>query len=418
MSRTLAKKLAQVKPGTLFVGVDLGRDRNVAVIINGGAQRLAKMSFPHDQGGYAYFRRRLRKLQAKHEASALLVGMEPSNYFWKLLATELERHQLPYRLVNPYTVKKHREGDQLDRSKDDVRDAFAIADLLRTGKFTETQLLHGAYAELRQYATLYERLRCEIVRQKNRLHSGVGQLFPELTRVFKDPSGKTARAMLYNHAVAAVICDLSVESFIAGVQADFEGQRMCVAKLRRAHGLAANSVGLQDGVQALQLMVKQELQTLAVLERQWEEARETLVDTFLALPESHYMLSIHGLGLVSAAIILAEIGDPSHYHHGRQWIKLAGSQPMPNLSGRKTRSRTPMSRKGRPRLRTTLYFAVMRLVQLDDAFGREYLRFQQRDKNPLTKMQALGALMNKLLRILWALVRKQTFYNPAFVHAG
>ena len=77
-----------------------------------------------------------------------------------------------------------------------------------------------------------------------------------------------------------------------------------------------------------------------------------------------------------------------------------------------------MSRKGRSRLRSTLFFAVMRLVQVDDAFAREYLRFRQRQDNPLTKMQALGALMNKLLRILWALVRKRTFYNPAFVHAG
>ena len=142
-----------------------------------------------------------------------------------------------------------------------------------------------------------------------------------------------------------------------------------------------------------------------------------MIDCFLALPESRYLLSIDGLGLVSAATILAEIGDPSHYHNGRAWIKLAGSQPTPNLSGRKTRSQTPMSRKGRPQLRTALFYAVLRLVQVDDAFAREYLRLQQREKNPLTKMQALGALMNKLLRILWALVRQQTFYNPAFVHA-
>ena len=418
MSRTLAKKLAQVKPGTLFVGVDLGLDRNVAVIINEGGQRLAKFAFPHTQDGYAYFRRRLRKLQSHHEAPAMLVGMEPSNYLWKLLAAELEKHQLAYRLVNPFTVKKHREGDQLDRSKDDVRDAFTIADLLRTGKFTETQLLHGDYAELRQVATMYERLRCEITRQKNRLHSAVGQLFPEVKGVFKDLTGLTAVAMLRNHAAAAVIRELSEEEFVAAVRRDYDGRRLCVSKLRQAHALAAISVGLQDGVQALQLMVQQQLQILALLDRLWEQAREALVDTFLALPESRYLLSIHGLGLVSAASILAEIGDPSHYHHGRQWIKLAGIQPTPNLSGRKTRSQTPMSRKGRPRLRTTLFFAVMRLVQVDDAFAREYLRLQQRDKNPLTKMQALGALMNKLLRVLWALVRKQTFYDPAFAHPG
>jgi transposase len=379
---------------------------------------LAKFAFPHTQDGYAYFRRRLRKLQRYHQAPATLVGMEPTNYLWKLLAAELERYQLAYRLVNPFTVKKHREGDQLDRSKDDVRDAFTIADLLRTGKYTETRLLHGPYAELRQYATRCERLRCEITRCKNRLHSAVGQLFPEVKRVFKDLTGQTAVAMFQNHAAAAVIRDLSEGDFIAAVRRDYQGSRLCLTKLRQAHALAAMSVGLQDGVQALQFMIQQQLQTLALLEKQRTEAREAVIDCFLTMPESRYLLSIDGLGLVSAATILAEIGDPSHYHHGRQWIKMAGSQPTPNLSGRKTRSRTPMSRKGRPRLRTTLFFSVMRLVQVDDAFAREYLRLQQRDKNPLTKMQALGALMNKLLRILWALMRKQTFYNPAFVHAG
>ena len=52
------------------------------------------------------------------------------------------------------------------------------------------------------------------------------------------------------------------------------------------------------------------------------------------------------------------------------------------------------------------------------AFAREYLRLQQREKNPLTKMQALGVLMNKLLRILWALMRNRTFYNPGSEHAA
>jgi transposase len=121
--------------------------------------------------------------------------------------------------------------------------------------------------------------------------------------------------------------------------------------------------------------------------------------------------------LISAAIILAEIGDPSRYTSGRQLIKLAGTQPVLNTSGRKTRSKTPMSHKGRPRLRTTLFFAVLRLVQIDDTFAREYLRLQTRKKNPLTKMQALGVLMNKLLRILWALMRNCTFYDSDFQRA-
>ena len=63
--------------------------------------------------------------------------------------------------------------------------------------------------------------------------------------------------------------------------------------------------------------------------------------------------------------------------------------------------------RGRP-----LFFAVMRLVRLDRAFAQAYQQLKQRAKNPLTPMQALGALMNKLLRIVWALIRQRTFYQP------
>ena len=177
--RTLSKKLAGVKPGTLFVGVDLALDRNVAVVIDGQARQRDRFGFPNDADGYAYFERRLRQVQEKHQAPAVLVGMEPTNYFWKLLAADLEARQIPYRLVNPYTVKKHREGDQLDRSKNDARDGFVIADLLRTGKFTQTQLLQGPYAELRQYVVQYDRLQNDLRRHKSLVSNTAGQLFPD-----------------------------------------------------------------------------------------------------------------------------------------------------------------------------------------------------------------------------------------------
>ena len=73
-----------------------------------------------------------------------------------------------------------------------------------------------------------------------------------------------------------------------------------------------------------------------------------------------------------------------------------------------------MSHQGRPRLRTLLYFACLRMVQYDPRFAQLYAELQRRKDNPLTKMQALGVLMNKLLHIWWALIHNQIFYNPSF----
>ena len=413
-SKTLARKLADVKPGTIFVGVDLGLDSNTAVVITEKAVRLARFSFPNDRDGYDYFHRRLTALREKNCVPGVLVGMEPTNYFWKLLVTDLEPRQIPYRLINPYTVKKHREGDQLSRSKDDNRDAFTIADLLRTGKFTLTRLLHGNYAELRQAARLYSRLQRDIRRQKNIVHTSAVQLFPELGRFFADLSGYTAKAMLRNHGSAVAISRLGQEAFIAAVRSDFHGQRLRLSKLRRLHAFASSSIGLREGLQALQLALRMHIDTLSALQCHLEQARRVLVDAFLVLSEAQYMLSMPNLGLITAALILSEIGDPANFSNSQQLVKLAGTQPVPNTSGRKSRSLTPMSHKGRPRLRTCLYFAVMRLIQYDPVFIREYARLQTREKNPLTKMQAIGALMNKLLRIQWPLMRNRTYYNPDY----
>ena len=169
----IARQFVQVQPGTLHVGVDLALEKNVVVVINEKAQRLDRFSFPQDRGGYDYFLQRMEGLRQKHQASEVVVAMEPSNYFWKLLAKELEEKKIPYRLVNAYTVKKHREGNQLDRSKDDRRDAGQIAELSRNGHYTQTRLQKGAYEELRQYATLHDQL-IQAIRPGEERSVGIG----------------------------------------------------------------------------------------------------------------------------------------------------------------------------------------------------------------------------------------------------
>jgi len=412
MSSTLTKKLAQVKPGTLFLGVDLGLKQNVCVVLNDQARQLQRFSFATSRSGYEVFAERWERLQEKHPQADLLVGMEPTNFFWQLLAADLEQRQRPYRLVNPYTVKKHREGDNLDRSKDDQRDGFTIADLLRTGKFTQTQLQTGVYAQLRMYAPVYARLRTELARCKTLLWAAVGQVFPELTQVFGDFTGQTARAMLRRHACAYRVQQLSLPEFLQAVRQDLRCRKMSRKKLVLAHQLAAQSIGLREGLEALQHAIQVYLSLYETLETQFEALRHGLVEQFQRLPEAAVMLTIQGLGVVNAALILAELGNPQRYTSGRQWVKLAGSQPTPNSSGQQTASRTPMSKKGRARLRTWLFYACLRLVQTNPAFHRWYRRLCNREHHPLPPMQALGALMNKLLRILWALLKGQVAFDP------
>ena len=179
----------------------------------------------------------------------------------------------------------------MNRSKDNPRDAFTISKLLRTGKYTKTRLLRGEYVEL------YDRLRRDIRRQKVLISKLAGQLFPELTSVFKDFAGATALAMLRQ---------MSLETFIAAVRADFWARRMQVAKLRLAHRQAARSVGVVDGIQALQLALRLHIETRKRLESQLEEAHAALTDTLLT-----FRLILDSFSIVCFARIAIPTARPS-----------------------------------------------------------------------------------------------------------
>jgi transposase len=101
---TVAKKLAAIKPGTLLAGVDLGLDSLVVVVLDTDGRRVDRFKTEHSRDGYAYLSNRLRRLIQPPASSAIWIGMEPTNYYWKLLATYLQQQGVPFRLVNPLTV--------------------------------------------------------------------------------------------------------------------------------------------------------------------------------------------------------------------------------------------------------------------------------------------------------------------------
>lgn len=410
---TVANKLAQVTPGTLLAGVDLGLDSLAIVVLDSNGHRVDRFKVTQSHDGYATLQERLHRAVRQQLASGVLVGMEPTNYYWKQVGTFLNQGHLPFRLVNPYTVKRHREGDQLDRAKDDWRDARMIVELLRTGKFTETRLRTGLYAELQIGHATYWRLRHARGRQLTLLTNSVRQVFPEFQQVFEDVTGSTARAVLDSVPAAAQIRALTSTEFIARVRTVAHGPRLAVQKLRQLHALAAQSIGLTEGLNSLCFEVRAHLATLWCLDQQSQQLYATLRRDFWALPEAPYVCTIEGLAEAFALGILAEPGDLTAYDSGKDLIKLAGTQPTPNASGRYQRSQTPFSKQGRSRLRLTVFWATLQLISRNAAIQHHYHRLPTRPQHPLTKMEALGACMNKLLWYVWRTGRYQETYAPA-----
>lgn len=410
MNRTLTRRIAFSEQFDLFVGIDLGKQKSEAIILDRQLRIHGRYQFAHNRADYDKLTVWLQKSRAGFDTPRILIGMEPTNDYWQWLATHLEQVGLAYRMVNAFTVKKSREGLQLDYAKDDRRDALTIARLLREGQFTETQLQTETYAQMRQYEQALWELKGKMRQQKTILRQNAERLFPELRQVFRDFTGQTALALLQNHADPQLIAALSWENFEADVRRDLKGGRLMVKKLRQVYELAPDSIGLRPG-KALQHLIRQQIATLTFQQQQLVELERELVTLFHTLPHAAHMLSL-GLGEVATACIAAELGDPKRFSSAKQWVKLAGIQPSNNQSGQYERQRTPMSHKGRTRLRTHLFFATMRLIRWDAAFKAKQQELVNRDSQPLKRLEAVGALMNKLLHVMWAVCHKQIAYSP------
>lgn len=128
--------------------------------------------------------------------------------------------------------------------------------------------------------------------------------------------------------------------------------------------------------------------------------------------EGRYLLSIRGLHYIAVAGLLAELGCFKSYRSAKQMIKMAGSNPTESESAGKKRSLTPMSKQGRPVLRYCAWTSVIPMLRFNPDFKAWAKERRERPlhANPLNGREVVGAALNKLLRLSFALVKNKTLY--------
>ena len=121
---------------------------------------------------------------------------------------------------------------------------------------------------------------------------------------------------------------------------------------------------------------------------------------------------IKGVGIITIACFLAEIGDISRFDSPKQIQKLAGLALRESSSG-KSKGRTIISKRGRPLLRKLLFQAALPLVAKNEEFAELHHYYTTREKNPLKKKQSIIAVCCKLIRILFVVLKNNVDYSPS-----
>ncbi len=119
--------------------------------------------------------------------------------------------------------------------------------------------------------------------------------------------------------------------------------------------------------------------------------------------------SIPGIGLTTAAVLLAEIVDVTQYRSARQVAAFAGLVPRERSSGSSVRGRTKLSKIGNARLRKALYFPAITALRCIPFFKEWAKGLQERGK---CKMSVICAVMRKLVHVAYGVLKSGKPFNP------
>ena len=129
---------------------------------------------------------------------------------------------------------------------------------------------------------------------------------------------------------------------------------------------------------------------------------------------AEFLLSIKGIGIVTLAACLGELGGPTRFDNPRQMSRMAGYNLVEDSSG-KNKSGTKISKRGRKNLRGVLCQMALTMVATNDEMKQLYHYLKTRKKDPLRKMQALIVISKKILTLIHTLAKKKESYNPGKV---
>jgi transposase len=418
MKNRINQRLEEISPTTLIVGVDISKEVHWARFVDYRGMEVGKAaSFRSDRKGFEDVETKIRGIIDKalrHPFDRVMIGMEPTGHYWKTFADYMMKRGYRVVCVNPYHTKKAKELDDNSQTASDKKDAITIARLVKDGRFFDPYLPQEEYGELRGLSNARVSVMKRNSAIKNTITAILDEYFPEIWTVFKYPlKGKASRQILQS----CPFPDLILAMGEGGVHAEIKKavkKTVGMKKVRQLIIAAETSVGVKYGLQVSKMRLGWLLDELDLLDKQLLEVEQAMGAALHRTGYAGQFLGIKGIGIVTAASFLGEVGDPLRFQNARQIANYAGYNLVEDSSG-KSKSGTCISKRGRSQLRSVLYQMAFTMVGTNDEMKELYRHLTTRKANPLKKKQALVVISKKIITVIYSLLKKQEAYKPELV---
>lgn len=340
----------------ILVGVDVASSKHdVAIMRDDGTIIKENLTIPNKEVGYKKLLEQIENAKKLYPDDDVRIGLESTGVYSVALTEFLARiYQDSVILINPILTSMFQLSIQVHYAKTDKKDALGICKFLSKNQDIRpyTQVSYHT-KQLRYYYRERIKLNKRINQDINRLKGIIHITFPEFLSKKHETLGKFELEFLSRYPSAYSLKKKKANALAKEIS-KVKNIKVTAEKAQALITLANSSIASCEG--EYDFSVKQIVQRIKLYKKQIKEIDEALV--FIVKKEYPYLLTIPGVGAVSIAGIVGEIGNVNNYHGSDSIVALAGLNPIVYESGNYKAPHTRISKKGSSYLRNAFFLAT------------------------------------------------------------
>ena len=386
----------------IYVGIDVAKDKHDCFAMNSDGEILIEnFTFKNNLDGFNLF---LNSISNFNESlKNIKVGLEATGHYSNNILNFLTSKGLNVYVINPLQTNLYRKGQSLRKTKTDKLDARFIATMLITDNLKPYSNLSYHISELKSLV----RHRFRLVEERSKFKVSLSRLitiiFPELEKIVWSISQNSVLYLLNELPSTKDISSCNLKHLTTLLEKYSKG-KYSRDKAVEIRDLAKVSIGTNSA--SISFELRQVIQTILFLQSQIDEIDKELKKLLDELNSP--IMSIPGISYVTAAFILAEIGDINNFDSPSKLQAFAGLDPSTYQSGKFTATHSTMVKRGSKYLRWALLTAT-RLVCMRDKTFNDYKN--QKLAEGKHYFVALSHTSKKLIRVIFYLLKTNNTYQ-------
>ncbi|MBQ8902432.1 MAG: IS110 family transposase [Bacilli bacterium] len=383
-----------------YVGIDISKYKHdFCIISNTGEIIIENLSFENNKKGFQELSEKLKS----YNKSDIRIAFEATGNYSMNLELFLIEQGYSFMKVNPLVIHQFLKARSLRRTKTDKSDSLIIASYLMSVQYKpNSNLLYNIFT-LKSLCRSREQLIKERSKFAVLLTNELDKTFPELKPFFDNRISETLLYILNKYKNANHISLMKDYDSIRKISRG----KFTYAKFVKLKELAKNTVGHHnDNTDLL-------ISTYVSIYNNFNEKIEPIDKQISIIIKelNPRMLSIPGIGEISAATILSEYGDISNFSSPNKMLAFAGLEPSIIQSGTLEHNGR-MVKHGSGHLRYAIMNIAMTILRFSPTF---YDYYQKKRSEGKCHRVALSHVCKKLIRVIYCLEKNNIYFNPSLL---